>query len=584
MVRRVYIVLLFAFVPVIALAQVQKEVEVTKAYAPSVEQAQKMAIVPNMVDTVKMEPEIDYRIESRSYQTSLMLENFKPATISYWDYQRRYPLYVKAGVGVPLASEVDAYVSTVNKDRGYAMAYINHWGDYRNRRTLDDMKTTRKTTELSNRVGGRAGFFLGKKTLEVDLYADQQVRHRYPVIGDMIRFGELQGKLRLGDDFVDLSRWNFNVELGGGMFFHRNRALVANDEEFKQSNVDAKFELAKRLGKHLFRLNMRYSGAYGAKALSGYDNHLIFGGLRYGVSGKKLDFALGVDYYYNKIIGRKQEKQGLIPYVRLSWKNSKESFVPYAELGATNIDNPLQSSSLAKLMYENPYFVPSAINVPLFTQLPYRLSGGVKVGIDGTIAKGVFSYTVSLELRDYDQISWIDQGGYYQIEYTTTVSPSHMGDTDIERYEYVVYADRRAVRLNGGFKLRPLHWLELEADLSLRVKQRETDGYMPELKPKFTSGVDLRYTGRKITASVGFDYRSKHPWLQEMRDVDSGQRYTALVYTGGEFELGAEVEWQVSDRWGVYIEGRNLTGCCLHEWLHYYTSSPQALVGVKMNF
>ena len=70
--RLLYIVALVAL-PIISEAQVQKQVEVTKAYAPTLNEAHKIAITPNMVDTVKMTPDIDYTISSRSYQTALML-------------------------------------------------------------------------------------------------------------------------------------------------------------------------------------------------------------------------------------------------------------------------------------------------------------------------------------------------------------------------------------------------------------------------------------------------------------------------------------------------------------------------------
>lgn len=120
--------------------------------------------------------------------------------------------------------------------------------------------------------------------------------------------------------------------------------------------------------------------------------------------------------------------------------------------------------------------------------------------------------------------------------------------------------------------------------MSWRLKQRTTESYVAELKPGFVSNIDLRYIGRKISAGVSLDYRSKHPWLQYAKSVDTGETYCATVYTADEFELGANIEWHINDRWGVYVECINLTGERVYEWLHYYTSSPQVLVGVKMNF
>ena len=116
------------------------------------------------------------------------------------------------------------------------------------------------------------------------------------------------------------------------------------------------------------------------------------------------------------------------------------------------------------------------------------------------------------------------------------------------------------------------------------VRVHENKDYIPDIKPKFNTSVDVRFMGRKISAEVNLDYRSERRWLRHFDATADHEAYNGWVSTDGEFELGALIEWQINDRWGVYVEGRNLTGSQIQEWLHYYTSSPQGMVGVKMNF
>ena len=116
--------------PVVADAQVAKQVEVTKAYVPEVAEAMKLPIEPNMVDTVKMRPEIDYSISPKVYSTSMSTHSFKPATVTYWEYNRPKNFYVKAGVGYPLNTVGDAYASVHRERVGYLLAYVNHHGEY----------------------------------------------------------------------------------------------------------------------------------------------------------------------------------------------------------------------------------------------------------------------------------------------------------------------------------------------------------------------------------------------------------------------------------------------------------------------
>ena len=69
---------LLAALPGATVAQVEKQVEVTKAYVPSLESASKLAIEPDMTDTTRMRPEIDYTITPLSVATSLRRAPFGP--------------------------------------------------------------------------------------------------------------------------------------------------------------------------------------------------------------------------------------------------------------------------------------------------------------------------------------------------------------------------------------------------------------------------------------------------------------------------------------------------------------------------
>jgi hypothetical protein len=61
-----YIIVLMLALPAVASAQVAKQVEVSKDYTPTLNSAQKLSIAPDMTDTVKMRPDIDYTITPRS--------------------------------------------------------------------------------------------------------------------------------------------------------------------------------------------------------------------------------------------------------------------------------------------------------------------------------------------------------------------------------------------------------------------------------------------------------------------------------------------------------------------------------------
>lgn len=157
------VALLTAF-PCATMAQVEKQVEVTKAYVPKVEQAAKLAIEPDMTDTVQMRPEIDYTITPLSLETTLDTRPIRPASVTYWEFNRPLPFYLKVGAGYPLNSVLDFYAATQNPDTGYALGYINHKGRYADIRNCFDVKNN--SLWMENRAGVAAGKYLGRHLLE----------------------------------------------------------------------------------------------------------------------------------------------------------------------------------------------------------------------------------------------------------------------------------------------------------------------------------------------------------------------------------------------------------------------------------
>ena len=215
-------------VPGVLNAQVEKRVEVSKAYVPSVEHATKLAVRPNMVDTAAIQPEIDYSITPLTLETQLATRPIRPATITYWEFDRPLPFYLKAGAGYPLNSALDLYVSTQNPDIGYALGYINHDGRYGRIPYTPD--GDHSALWMDNRVGVAAGKYIGRHVLEGEVSYRNRIIDRYGLFpdpdfptfdnGNRRVIGDLQGKIRIGDDFNDLSRTNFNVEVTAGNWWN----------------------------------------------------------------------------------------------------------------------------------------------------------------------------------------------------------------------------------------------------------------------------------------------------------------------------------------------------------------------------
>ena len=197
-------------------AQVTKQVEVTKTYVPEVSKAVKLPIVPDMTDTVRLRPEIDYTVTPSALATNLSTEPFRPATVTYWEFNRPRPLYLKVGAGAPLNSVLDLYASTQNPGTGYAVGYLNHTGDWAEIR--NDFGVRPVSWRMHNRMGAAAGKYLGRRLLEGAVYKESQTEHENrflpaasiaydPADGKFMLYAELTGKVRR-NDMRTLSRLN----------------------------------------------------------------------------------------------------------------------------------------------------------------------------------------------------------------------------------------------------------------------------------------------------------------------------------------------------------------------------------------
>ncbi|MBR4850120.1 MAG: hypothetical protein IKV09_04235, partial [Alistipes sp.] len=230
-----YIVTLLAIVlaPLSLSAQVAKQVEVTKEFAPEIGTSRKMDVSPNMVDTITLRPEIDYTITPRSFASALGTHRFQPARVTYWEYQHKYPFYLKAGVGYPLNTVADFYATTHRADVGYLTGYVNHYGQYAKMKYYNVADGAyykdNKSTKMANKVGVTGGKYFGRYTLAGDVFYRMDTYYRFPLHSDYDRrqvdFEDINLALSFGDSFADYSHLNFKIYASADYYNDKSQHL-----------------------------------------------------------------------------------------------------------------------------------------------------------------------------------------------------------------------------------------------------------------------------------------------------------------------------------------------------------------------
>lgn len=558
-------------------AQVEKQVEVTKAYVPRVAEASKLAIEPDMTDTVRMRPEIDYRITPLSLQRSLTTRPIRPATVTYWEFNRPMPLYLKAGAGYPLNSVVDLYLTTQNPSTGYVMAYVNHEGRYADLR--NDFGGRRNALRMTNRAGVAAGSYLGRRVLEGEILYDDRLYRRYGATTDRstARYGDASVALRFGDDFQDLSRVNYEIALRGDLF---SDFSDWSGKRGGESSLEARARLAKGFGRHSLSLGVGYERIAGHKLLAPWGEQLVRAALRYGYRGGVVGLELGADYCHDRTEGLSDAlpvtRTGdyVIPALRLDFNLGTEALRPFVEA-----DGSVEPGSFSRLMRTNPY-----LSAPMATLRSEAAYNG-RVGFGGSLFRKRFSYRAwfSVAVRD-NHLFW------YLVD---TQLPGESLPGHSSGCFSLAQARQTVTSVGGEVEYRPLP--ELVFSLAAAGYFYNDESKLANGDPSFDGAFRMRYEGRKVTLRLGAELQGKRSWSvfpqtdPQLRPLAGGLQIPAAEY-GGRIalpvaaDLSLGIDWRLSSHVVLFAEGHNLLDRKLFLWPLYPDYGANFTAGVKLSF
>ena len=575
---------LAAVLPQLAAAQVEKQVEVTKAYVPKVESASKLPVQPDMTDTARMRPEIDYTITPLSLRTTLSTRPIRPATVTYWEFNRPLPFYVKAGAGYPLNSVLDFYASSQNPSTGYVVGYVNHEGRYAD--IKNDFGVKNNSTRMFNRIGAAAGKYFGRHVLEGDIYYDNRMYHRYGAYGDgvsesftpggMNDYGDANVAVRFGDNFQDLSRTNFEIALRGGMFFDHSEWPDYGDKA-RQTALEARAKLARGFGRSNFSLEAGYELRSGQKSLEGTNQQLIHAALRYGFAGGVVRLDVGADYYHDRIesgdwIPDPLVESGnyVIPYARLDFNLGTPGLKPFFEA-----DGAVAPNDFRTLTLENPYVASSTWLDKSSVDYNFRL------GLGGSLWRSRFDYRVyaGISIRD-NHLYWTN----------VPLHPEGFAAGTAFSGAFVPEMARQTVTsFNGEIEFRPVSALKFDLGVHGYLYNDETD--LKNGAPSFAGNIGVAFEGRKVSFGVKALMQGVRRWTTLNYEPEPAEGSVIVGIVPGEpfeapfgVDLRVNFDWKVSGRVTLFAEGRNLVNRRLYEYPWYPELGANFTVGVKANF
>lgn len=554
-------------------AQVDKRVEVTKDYQPVVSGAMKLPVVPDMADTVKMRPEIDYTITPLMYSPELVTaHSFKPATITYWDFNRPTNFYLKMGVGYPINTVGDFYMSTYNVRTGYLMAAANHYGEFGKRANLFGDKRNALRASTKAKIAG--GAYWGKRMFEGEIAYGSEIGNRYAAplwlynsYDDetaaptdpkyKAEYEDFSLKLRLGDDFQDLSRTNFSIDLFGD-YFHDKSDWAAADYKLQEFDFGASARVGRRFGRHYIEASARYNGVSGIKDLHTKDN-TVWAGLRYGYTANAIDLLAGADYCYDK---SDAAHSYILPYVKLLLNvTNNGAFIPFVE-----VEGSLQSNDYYSLARRTVYVG----YTEAMQELPNTLAYDFRAGFMGKLAHGRFGY------RLYAGLSFADNALYwYNFNYDWMMAAAARQDV---------------VTVNLEMDYRPVDELIISAGAHARFfnnKAELIDGFkMANGRSPFDAYLKLRYKHKKFSVGASARFNAATEWCRAgMVETVSGAALAAVNEKMPSYlDLGVDFEWRIKEDWAIFVEGSNLANMKIYTLDYFRERGIGCTAGFKFTF
>ncbi len=533
----------------------EKQLEVTREYTPRVAQAAKLGVKPDLTDTVKLRPDVEYDIRSSAWKADYPVGKLSKATVDTWALRNSKVVYVKLGAGLPVGTTGDIYFTPRVGRRGELGIYGNHrarWADVKR-----DQGMAPETNNMVNRAG-MWGKIVGNRR---EFYGEgrwERAAREFDMEGGEVESEQFGMTLRWGDKFEEVGKFNFRMRLD---MEHTTRREANRKDADKQMDVDAGVEMAQmwESGEARTGFEMEARGRYywdpetivppgglpdtesvlaltatprfvlrvrGMELKAGLDARLVGGGNEEGKDYVKLEPAVSLRY---------DAKKAIIPFLRY--------------------DTRVVDGTPAAMMALNPY-------IDGWEFAPLGWANDLRVGIEGNL-KDRFTYRLA--------------GGVTRLEnyHVAVASASSFSRGWFE----VATSDGRMATVGAQVGLHGMgrfsaevegNWNNWELDEELETGMPKWDGKAKVMwksdDERIKAAVGARVMGERRFSNYG---EGREVWVNKVGTVVN-------VFASAELKL---LRWL-----SVWVEGENLAGQKLYPYNYYQGVGTSAMAGLKIVF
>lgn len=567
---------------------IKREVEVTRAYIPTISDANKLNSMPEIKEEQAEKPTFKYSIQSQPVFSTFSVTPLKAATIETTPHiQRGYGL-VRAGFGSYYKPYAEVFFNNLNSQNtifGIHGKHLSSYGDielqggdkvdapFMNNEVELFVKHTIQTSVLSvnGSVKNDAFKYYGYPVFEVPellLRDDQQINY----FGTKQSFTQGSFHIDLDDIGADMDEQEF----GFSFDYHYFGTKTEQKEHF--ANFTTNFRAPMQVGIGMLDAGIEYTQASNIfipsdSTLNKHSVTVLFAKPAWYIGDETANLKLGIGAWF--IMDNTEEtKAKIAPNIRANWAPVKEIINLYA-----GIDGEFINNYYSKIAYENPFVNPNH-NVKSSME-KIRFYGG----FDGKFSrKTAFKFSAEYSITGDQPLYYLNETFYP----STEINPN---PRIVDNTFAVLYDDIERFKLNAEI----FHASSDKTDLSLSVNyynyktdKQEEAWNLPNWDATFSLGykisdqlsvsTDIYLMGeRKALILQSQDFEPAMPGKTQ----DAVYKINTLKTV---FDLNLKANYQITSKFSVFAQLNNFGFQQYEKWLGYPVQSMNALAGISYAF
>ena len=328
---------------------INKEIVVVKPYKPSLSDAFKINILPDVSDSIDIHPSFDYAIEPRKYETGFQVHPIKPASLVALPLSKLYKSYLKLGFGNYLMPLGELQINSLRSRENQWGLSLKHYSINGKVRLDDGNKVAPGLFQNSAEVYGRKIF--RNNALSGNIRADYDGGNFYGTADTLpAREDILQNYLKLdgGMKFVSVHNDSLHLNYSGTLDYQ----YTLDHYQHGEHGVLLRAEL-----NQLFRSGTTYgldlSGSYfhTSESIDSVNNTVVEIAPWFGKTTAEYAYSVGVNLAAD--VNGDSFRPYFFPRAQLQINVVRGILVPYF-----GVDGRMQVNNLRSVVSENRYINP----------------------------------------------------------------------------------------------------------------------------------------------------------------------------------------------------------------------------------